>query len=259
MSTNRKKAPRKSIAGKELSRLGRWLAVARTKQVLTQNELAKRSRISQPRISRIEKGVFLPTFPQLIRLARALDLPLQWFLNGATTPGEDLADVALELRNLGIVDLLVPNAQVPGAFRPTEQVIALAASGNQPDPRIVEAIPAVLAWKPWSYTVLRAYCHRNDPRAGPRLAWLADVALTIHRNEGFPGGCPQGRELEWFVRWWKKRPPTHEDDLGRPSSGNDLPPAWKRWKITYDAPLSTFVERAKHLQALRERFLSFQQ
>lgn len=239
----------------ELSNLGKWLLTARTQQGFTQKELATRSKTTQARVSQIEQGLILPTLPQLIRLARALSLPLQWFLNGSTGPGSEVPEIALELQRLGVVDLLIPGAVVPGAFRPTEQVIALAVSGNQPEPRIIEAIPSVLAWNRWSPTVLRAYSRRSDPRAGIRLAWLADVALTIHRTDGFPGGCPQRRELEAYVRWWSKRPtqPTREDDLGRSAAGDALPPVSKRWKIRYGAPLSAFAERARLLHTLREQ------
>jgi hypothetical protein len=204
----------------------------------------------------MEKGLILPTLPQLIRLARALAVPLQWFLTGTAAPGTEVPEIALELKSLGVVDLLVPHAAVPGAFRPTEQVLALAVSGNQPEPRIIEAIPAVLAWNRWSPTLLRAYVHSGcDLRVGVRLAWLADVALTIHRNEGFPGGCPHRRELEKCVRWWSKHSTqfAETDDLGRPAPGDDLPPVWKRWKIRYDASLSAFVDRARHLRSLREQ------
>src|SRR5262249_14538591 len=239
----------------ELRNLGRWLFTARTRQDLTQKDLAARSGIAQPRISGIEQGTILPTLPQLIRLARALSVPLQWFLNGSVVAGEEVSDIALELQNLGVVDLLVPGAVVPGAFRPTEQVIALAVSGNQPESRIIEAMPAVLAGNRGAPAVLPAYSYHRDLRAGIRPSLLADVALTIHRNEGFPGGCPQRRQLEAYVRWWSKHPtqPARVDDLGRPAEGSDLPPVSKRWKITYDAPLSAFVERARHLQSLRER------
>src|SRR6266581_1851721 len=127
----------------ELRNLGRWLFAARTLQDFTQKDLASKSGIAQARISRMEQGVILPTLPQLLRLARALALPLQWFLNGSTTPGTEGQDMGMELQKLGVVDLLVPHAVVPGAFRPTEQVIALAVSGNQPEARLIEAIPAV--------------------------------------------------------------------------------------------------------------------
>lgn len=236
----------------ELINLGKWLRNGRLGRDLTQKELAERCGIAQPRISGIEKGEILPTLPQLLRLARGLGLPLQWFLTCSTRPGKDIPKIALELHALGIVDLLIPNAVVPGAFRAAEEIIALAVSGDQPETRIIEAIPAVLAWNSWSHVILRAYSQASDPRAGFRLAWLADVALTIERTDGFPGGCLHPRELEVFIRWWYKRlPSSRADDLGRPATGTALPPVSKRWKITYDAPLSAFAERARHLHSMR--------
>jgi transcriptional regulator with XRE-family HTH domain len=250
--------PKRSGIPAELKNLGRWLAKARTRQGLTQKQLAVRAGISQPRISGIEKGALLPTLPQFIRLARALVAPLQWFLNGSVMPGTEVPDFALQLQWLGVVDLLVPNAAVPGAFRPIEQVLTLAASGDQPNPRIIEAIPAILAWHRWSPSLLREYSRAPHCRASIRLAWLADVALTIHRTTGFPGGCPQRENLESFVGPLSKatKLPLTNDDLGRPGEESALPPVSKRWMISYDAPLSAFSERAKHLNQLEERRLS---
>lgn len=166
-----------------------------------------------------------------------------------------MADLAIELQSLGIADLVVQSPTVPGAFRPVEQVIALTASGNQPEPRIIEALPAVLAWNRWSPRLLRAYGSLSDKRAPVRVAWLADVALTIERTHGFPGGCPRRRALETIVRGGKHPTQLGEvDDLGHPAARpNLLPPVFKRWKINYDATLDAFVERAKHLQSLRDR------
>jgi transcriptional regulator with XRE-family HTH domain len=239
----------------ELRNLKNWLTIARANQGLTQKQLAARTGMDAAWISRIEQGQNLPTVPQLFQLAKVLAVSLQWFINGRNHPESELVDIAIELQNLGIGDLLVPNAMVPGAFRATEEIIALAICGDQPEPRIIDALPAVLAWNRWSHTVLRAYSQRQDPRAGIRLAWLADVALAIDKTWGFPGGCPQKRELEVFVRWWHKRAMTlaREDDLGRPADQKAISPVSKRWKITYAASLPAFAARAEELHLLLEQ------
>ena len=234
--------------------LGKWLYRARVQQGLTQKELAVRAKISQPRISGIEKSEMIPTLPQLVRLARALVVPLQWFLNGSGSPGTGITDITLQLQSLKLVDLHVPGEAVPGAFRPTEEVFALAVSGSQPNPRIVEAIPALLAWNRWSASLLKAYSRPKTSRTAIRLAWLADIALTIHRTTGFPGGCPQLCNLESFVGAFStKKLSMKDDDLGRPGDERSLPSVSKRWKIAYDAPLSAFAERAQHLNSLLEQ------
>jgi transcriptional regulator with XRE-family HTH domain len=222
---------------------------------LTQKQLAARAGTDAARISRIEVGIEQPTVPQLFRFAKVLAVSLQWFINGSNHPGAELPEIAIELQSLGVADLFVPSAVVPGAFRSTEEVLALAVSGDQPELRIIEALPAVLAWNCWSAPLLRAVSRRHDPRAPIRLAWLADVALTIHRTGGFPGGCPQQRELEAFVRWWSERFPqsARNDDLGRPAEQNAVPPVSKRWKISYAGSLSDFAERAERLRLLLEQ------
>jgi transcriptional regulator with XRE-family HTH domain len=240
--------PSRSTIPAELKHLGKWLAKARLRLGLTQQQVADRAGVSQPRVSGIEKGEMLPTLPQLIRLARALVEPLQWFLNGSVTPGVELPDYALQLQWMGMADLFVPNAVVPGAFRPTEQVLTLAVRESQPNPRFVEALPALLAWSRWKPSRLREYSRPRAGKASIRLAWLADVALTIHRTTGFPGGCPQLRSLESFVESMSKANlQQRNDDLGRPGEKSTLPAVSRRWRIHYDAPLAVFVERAERL------------
>jgi len=236
----------------EFSELGRWLMVARRRRGLTQRQLADRCGLDQTAVSRMESGVKQPSLAQVAKLARALELPLQWFMNGQEAPGARFPELAVELRHLGIADLFVPDAVVPGAFRPVEQVLALAVSGDSPEPRVVEAMPAVLAWNSWRVPLLRAYSTVHDSRAAPRLGWLADVALTIHRSQVFPGGCHAQRRLEQFVKW--SMPRAGEDSLGHPAEdGRTLPPVSKRWKVTYAADLATFRRRAEQLWALREQ------
>jgi hypothetical protein len=178
-----------------------------------------------------------------------LCVPLQWFLTGTIQPRRDLRDLAIELFNLGIVDLVVADAAVPGAFRPIEQVVALVLSGNAPDPRVVEAIPAVLAWNAWNRFLLDAYGRSYDARARQRLAWLADVMLTFNKGPGFPGGCVDPFTLAEFVR--HVPPPEAEDHLGRPSTDGRLPPVFKRWRVTYATDLDSFRQRAERLLELR--------
>jgi transcriptional regulator with XRE-family HTH domain len=246
--------PKQTTIPAELATLGKWLATARKRRRLTQRELALQSGLSQPRVSGIEKGTVLPTLPQLMDLARTLGVPLQWFLNGSVVPGTDVPELALQLRWLGVVDLLVPGAVVPGAFRPTEQAFVFAVRGTQPNPRIIEAMPAALAWNRWSPARLRAYSRPRESRACIRLAWLADVALTIHRAGGFPGGCPGCKSLELFLAPLSRaKLRLTNDDLGRPGDDSAIPPVSKRWKIRYDATLSVFIERAKHLSSLSDR------
>jgi hypothetical protein len=51
----------------------------------------------------------------------------------------------------------------------------------------------------------------------------------------------------------KAKLPLTKDDLGRPGEENALPPVSKRWRISYAAPLSAFIERAKHLSLQLEK------
>jgi len=239
----------------ELRNFGAFLAMARSRRGLTQKQLGNLAGVAPSRISLMEAGKSLPTLPQLFTFARLLAVPLQWFINSNYRPGSELREIALELHQLGVVDLFVPDAIVPGAFRPTEEVIALAVAGLHPDPRIVEAIPAVLAWNRWSHTILRAYSRQAGLRVGTRLAWLCDIVLTLQQAGGFPGGCVRPRELEAYVSWWRRHrtQPLPVDDLGIPAEGNAVPPVAKRWNINYAASLGVFEDRAEQLYANRRQ------
>ena len=226
------------------------LARARKRVGLTQRELAKRCGVSQPQLATIELGKRWPTLPQLSRIARVLGVPLQWFLTGRCRPGLEFRDIAIQLQHLGVVDLLLlDDVPIPGAFRPPEEVVAWSVTGDAPDPRIVEAIPAVLAWNRWNDRLLAAYGRAHDRRSAHRLAWLTDVALTIQRTQGFPGGFVDPLRLSKFKG--RIKPPAEPDSLGRVALGDELPPVSRRWNITYSAGVSAFYRRAEHLHSLR--------
>lgn len=230
---------------------GNNLTKARQRCGLTQKELADACDLAQSDISKIEAGDRWSTPPQLAKFARQLGVSLQWFLTGNNRPGLELADIVLELRSLGVVDLFVPAAKVPGAFRPREQIVAWAVRGDQPDARIVEALPAVFAWNVWNADLLTAFGRAADPRGPSRLAWLVDVALTIHKAYGFPGGFIDPIPLTGFLR---TKPWPKPDDLGRAASREEeLPPVSRRWRIRYAADLEQFHKRAVHLFSLRQK------
>jgi transcriptional regulator with XRE-family HTH domain len=243
-----------SAGPSELGDLGSHLSRARLERGLSQAELAARCALSQAQISYFELGQRRPTLDQLVRIAKALDYSIEGLIVGANRPGNELRHMALELRSLGIADLWVKDAVVPGAFRRAEELIALAVGGEEPDPRIVEAIPAVLAWNEIDPILLRAHGLATRPRTTRRLAWLADIALAIDRRGGFPGGCRK-RPLERLTRIVPAPAAGSDawDSLGRPMAKRPSSPIWKRWRINYDADLAQFKQRARHLDELRRR------
>jgi transcriptional regulator with XRE-family HTH domain len=234
----------------DLERLGTYLAISRLETGLSQAALAARSGLAQQQVSFFEAGLRIPTLPQALRIAAALDIPIQRLLTGSDRPGTGPAGLAVELRRLGVVDLRVGDPAVPGSFRRPEEVINLAIEGEAPDPRIIEAIPAALAWTDLDPDLLVG--HAKAAGTTRRLAWLADIALAINRQAGFPGGCrkgPLGRFLRDADLPGESEQPW--DDLGKPAAVPSTSPIWRRWRIAYDADLSQFRQRAEHLQSFQ--------
>ena len=229
--------------------VGANLRQARASMGRTQSELARKTGIHITELSKIEGGLRLPTLPQAMQLVRELRVPLQWLVTGTYQPGESVADIAIELQHYGVVDLIVQDPVVPGSFRRPEELVALALKTSQPSPRLVEAMPAVLAWNEWSVDALEMFAALHDDRALQRIAWLADVALSIERHSGFPGGCPSRRSMERLLQ--RAPPPEKVDDLGVPGGDVRPSPAARRWKINYPATLETFRVRARELHVLR--------
>jgi transcriptional regulator with XRE-family HTH domain len=230
------------------------LKLARAARKLKSHQLAERAGVDRTVLYKLEAGERKPTLAQLVRFARATCLPLQWFMTGGTAPGIELPDLAFELEALGVSDLSIADARIPGAFRPPEQIVAQVLSPLHVDPRLLDAIPAVLAWNRWKPRLLRAFCETTSPRAFRRAVWLADVVMTIHRGTRFPGGVISPRALD-AIRGTVAREliakkavrGLEPDDLGFPGEPDALPPVSKRWNITYAADLDTFRDRAVQL------------
>jgi transcriptional regulator with XRE-family HTH domain len=230
--------------------LNRHLAELRRKRGLTQRALAMQCGVSQSAIARLEAGEHEPSLALVARLVQVLETSWQYLMTGSDRPGRGIQDLAVELRALGIVDLLVEGARSPGAFRRKEEVIALALSGDAPEPRIVEAMPAVLAWNRWCPLLLRAHAAHHDRRGLHRIGWLASIVLSLEQLGRFPGGCLSPRALERVVLTAQR--PAEQDTLGRSPEGIKLPPVSLRWNIGYPATLETFRARAAHLFAIKQ-------
>ncbi len=214
----------------------------------TQAALSRRSGISRSQIVKMEAGRVIPQLDEAVRIADVLHIPIQRLLTGKTKPSVGLNGIAHELHNLGITDLVVSDAEVPGAFRRSEQVIALALSGDRPEVRIVEAIPYVLSQTKLHVRLAISFAELYDPRVKYRLAWLSDVTLVLARK-GIVAIAPDvERPLERLTKTVKK--PETRDDLGSPGT-RPKSPIWRRWNMDYSGTLQEFAERARLLDASR--------
>ncbi len=224
---------------------GTYLRQARLHAGMTQRRLAIAAAVPRTNIVRIESGLRVPQLDEALRLAAALRLPLQRFVSGTARPSSDLRGIALELYRLGMWDLAVSGARVPGAFREREQIVAAALQGDRPEPRIVEAMPAVLARHRFRIPLLIAFANYYDARIRRRIAWLSDVTRALAERGQLPVSVKSEAQLARLMRGVQADEP---DSLGHPAAGN-LSPIWQRWKITYAGSLATFQTRMQALAA----------
>ncbi len=220
--------------------LGTYLRRARLAAQFNQSQLARAAKVPRLRVVRAESGHTILNLDEAARIAAVLKVPLQRLHSGGWRPTNDLRGIALELGQLGIRDLEVLGAQVPGAFRAAEQIVPLALQGDAPEPRVLEAIPFILARRQLTVPLTLAFADVYDPRIRTRLAWLSDVTLTLSRLSSFPVAVASETTLAAFVRAGKKS--AEPDSLGHPRT-DPPPPLWRRWNITYAGNLASFLER----------------
>lgn len=228
------------------SPFGKNLREARLARGLSQTQLARLTKSERIRLIRIEQGTRKATWNEALDFARVLKIPLERLISGRLRPAINLRGIAFELLHLGVVDLEIADAEVPGAFRRPEQILVLAVKGDRPEPRVVEAIPFVLARQRLQAPLVRAFAEHYDRRAIHRLAWLSDITLTISRLAHFPIELRTETQLETIVRLAKK--PKKPDSLGHPQTGK-LPPVSKRWNVTYACDLKGFLQRTIELHS----------
>ena len=229
------------------SKIGSYLASARHNAALTQAQLAKRLGVTRSMIARIESGLSEPDFALTVRLATALNVPLEWFSTGRLQPAEDLAGLAVELHHYGIRDLRVTGARAPGAIRRLEELLPLILRNPRPSVRVIDALPYVLANNPIiSLLPLELTWLGGWPLVERRFGWLCEAVEVLHRTAGFPHLPEAVERCAWAaVNIGHPTPDEPLDSLGVP--GENPPLLWRRWRISYAGTLNDFATRAAEL------------
>lgn len=228
----------------ESESFGARLRNSRLKANLSQAAFSRQTGVSRLKIVRTESGEYSPHWDEVLRFAQVLKVSLQHFLNGRDRPRTDLQAIAFELHHLGIWDYVVDGAVIPGAFRRREEVLALILKGNQPESRLIDAIPVVLSTVTLNPSLTLSFADKYDKRVRVRLAWLSEIALLLGRMRHFPVTVESQESLERLIRRVKK--PQEPDDLGHPGSRKHSI-IWRRWNITYGGTIEGFITRAAEL------------
>ena len=234
------------MATDEVQKLGLCLKKTRIACGLSQAALARTANVARLKLVRAEQGLYPLNLDESIRVARVLKVPLEQLTTGRWGPTSDLRGIAFELYQLGIRDLEVAEAYVPGAFRLPEQVLVVALKGDRPEPRVVEAMPYVLARRQFRVPLVVAVADFHDPRVRTRLAWLSDITMAISRLSDFPLEVKSEKQLRDFVEAGVRD--AEADSLGHGDEG-ERPPLWRRWNITYAAGLTEFRLRMQEIEA----------
>jgi transcriptional regulator with XRE-family HTH domain len=232
--------------------VGRWLKHARTQAGLTQNELAERTGISVPAISRFESNRAEPSFGDICLIAFKLGWPLLYFATGQLRHSDDSNALAAALRFWGLRDLVVRESPLLGEVETFEELFVLAARSS--NARIVESLPALLLANTFEPQSLLG--HARAHASTRRVGWLADI--SSHSADRLPSDAVQPesrRRLRDVIdAAWKEPAPEEPDYVGDVASREQVERVWKasptvarRWKIACDIEIEAFVERARSL------------
>jgi transcriptional regulator with XRE-family HTH domain len=224
----------------DAQRLGLNLLFARTALGLSQTKVARDAAMERLNLVRAEAGRYRLRLDESVRLAAVLKISLSELVYGRARPGKNLSGIAVELFHLGLGDLFVSNAEAPGAFRRPEEIVVLAVAGDRPEPRVVEAMPMVLATQSLRLSLVNGFVRLHDQRCGPRLSWLAEVTTALSRRPTFPMEIRNAGSLERLAAAWGRA--AQPDSLGHPAT-RVASPIWRRRNITYAATLDNFLAR----------------
>ncbi len=118
--------------------------------------------------------------------------------------------------------------------------MVIALSGERPEPRVVEAVPFLLARHKFRASLTAAFAKYHDKRVRTRLAWLSEITTALSRSSAMPLSVESETSLKSLIAQGVKG--TDPDSLGHPATGK-LSPIWHRWNITYAGTIDDFLRR----------------
>lgn len=228
-----------------------WLKAARNEAGLTLSDLASRTGISAPSLSRFESNKAEPSFADVCVIAQQLGWPLIYFAVGLERTGDDTSSLLAELHFWGLRDILRAEPILLGEVRTFEELFA-DAGARVLDSRVLEALPALLLRNRFETQELLARANANASIR--RVGWLAEVAAEIAETLPRVAVQSEARRRLQSIRnaAWDAPAPEQADYLGplasqrfRARVWNDSPPVARRWKIACDMTLEQFHDRAE--------------
>ncbi len=81
---------------------------------------------------------------------------------------------------------------------------------------------------------------------------VGDVTRALHEKGWLPGELVTEVHLNMLIKIVRKTKGGEPDSLGHPDDAN-LPPLWRRWRITYAGRLDSFKSRMQEIAAAEKR------
>jgi len=145
----------------------------------TQAELAARLRLSQSRLSELERGAGSFTAEQLLVLAKLFNIQPSEF--APTRPADEHLELQNALARFGAAHLRESEDIIPDAGLDVARAIRETLVSGVP--RFVTALAPVLLRQIDRFSLTKLYAVLADTGFERRLAWLIDNTLTALRSE----------------------------------------------------------------------------
>ena len=214
----------------------------------SQQGLAKVLSVDRSLVSRWESGEREPGLWEVVRAAQALGVPVSELVLGATGLPHGGRIVWKELAYRGVPFVAAETTPL-WAVRPIHESVADALL--HPEPRVIDRLPGLLLAEDFPPHAVWGLC--TDYGVDRRLGWIADIARTLAQLGSAPNRPLTRRAIDVLLeRVSKPSSDTPYDSLGFGAEQTErLPPASKRWRISYAQTIEGFEAAAEELAEIR--------